>query len=390
MSEPQIGIALSGGGSRAIAFHLGCLRTLNQLGLLQRCRVLSTVSGGSMIGAMYVTHSGSFEEFEADVQVLLRRGLAAPSLVTALITTEGLRAILCMLLLVAAQCIILPLRWVTVLLSVAMRREVGQLFVGWSPIRRFASRTTILRRTLDRLVFKRQCLGDLGSSQPRLIAIAAELRTGAAFYFSPGGSGCWRFGRVNPARIPVAHAVAASAAYPLLLPAIDEVMTFDKRDGSRAPERVTLTDGGIYDNLGLAPLWPDRDPSVSIGVEALDTIIACRAGYGLRFIPPSTFFVSRLKASFATVHERAQNATMKRLFDLKDAGRLRCFVLPYLGQADDRLKFPPPDLIPRDEVSNYPTDFFAMPAEWIDRLSKRGEQLTLAVIRENAPELLEF
>src|SRR4051794_28089761 len=99
--------------------------TLNQLGLLQRCRVLSTVSDGSVIGAMYVTHSGSFEEFEADVQVLLRRGLAAPSLVTALITTEGLRAILCMLLLVAAQCIILPLRWVTVLLSVAMRREVG-------------------------------------------------------------------------------------------------------------------------------------------------------------------------------------------------------------------------------------------------------------------------
>ena len=35
----KIGLALSGGGSRAIAFHLGCLRALNQLGLLDRVSV---------------------------------------------------------------------------------------------------------------------------------------------------------------------------------------------------------------------------------------------------------------------------------------------------------------------------------------------------------------
>jgi hypothetical protein len=29
-----------------------------------------------------------------------------------------------------------------------------------------------------------------------------------------------------------------------------------------------------------------------------------------------------------------------------------------------------------------------MPADWVEKLSKRGEQLTLAVIREHAPELL--
>ncbi|MFZ3224451.1 MAG: patatin-like phospholipase family protein, partial [Xanthobacteraceae bacterium] len=56
--ERKIGLALSGGGSRAIAFHLGCLRALNELGLLARVNVLSTVSGGSVIGAYYLAHRG--------------------------------------------------------------------------------------------------------------------------------------------------------------------------------------------------------------------------------------------------------------------------------------------------------------------------------------------
>ena len=40
-----IGLALSGGGSRAIAFHLGCLRALHDLGVLEKVGVISTVSG---------------------------------------------------------------------------------------------------------------------------------------------------------------------------------------------------------------------------------------------------------------------------------------------------------------------------------------------------------
>ena len=44
LSEPKIALALSGGGARAMAFHLGCLRALHDLGILDRVRVLSTVS----------------------------------------------------------------------------------------------------------------------------------------------------------------------------------------------------------------------------------------------------------------------------------------------------------------------------------------------------------
>jgi len=65
----KIGVALSGGGSRAIAFHLGCLRTLHAQGILQRSRVIATVSGGSVIGAMYACHEGTFFEFEDRVRI---------------------------------------------------------------------------------------------------------------------------------------------------------------------------------------------------------------------------------------------------------------------------------------------------------------------------------
>ena len=72
----MIGLALSGGGSRAIAFHLGCLRALNDLGLLSRIGVLSTISGGSVIGPSFAYSPGkSFAEFDNDVCQLLRRGL---------------------------------------------------------------------------------------------------------------------------------------------------------------------------------------------------------------------------------------------------------------------------------------------------------------------------
>ena len=61
MAEPTIGIALSGGGSRAIAFHLGCLRALHDQGILDQVKILSTVSGGSVIGALYTLTDGLFQ-----------------------------------------------------------------------------------------------------------------------------------------------------------------------------------------------------------------------------------------------------------------------------------------------------------------------------------------
>ena len=49
----RVGLALSGGGFRASLFHIGVLARLAELDLLKSVTVLSTVSGGSIIGAYY-------------------------------------------------------------------------------------------------------------------------------------------------------------------------------------------------------------------------------------------------------------------------------------------------------------------------------------------------
>ncbi len=52
-SQPKLGLALSGGGFRAAFFHLGVLARMAELGLLRQVEVISTVSGGSIVGAAY-------------------------------------------------------------------------------------------------------------------------------------------------------------------------------------------------------------------------------------------------------------------------------------------------------------------------------------------------
>jgi NTE family protein len=389
MSEPTIALALSGGGSRAIAFHLGCLRALHESGILPRVKILSTVSGGSVIGALYAATDEPFPEFESRVRAALSRGLALPTIRTAFFTLEGLRAFACFGLIGLANLFFLSaswLIWLIYLLTPPQHRKKWGPENWHLPFRRFASRTTIFCRAIDDELFKGMRLHDVKSGKPFLIINAAELRTGSAFYFTPKESGSWRLGKLA-SKPTIADAVTASAAYPLFLPALDVEWPFNKRDGTRRVERISLTDGGVYDNLGLAPLWPDRDASISLNVAPVDIIICCRAGYGLRHDPPSQFLISRLASTFACMHDRTQNAAVNRLFDLQASGRLQGFILPYLGQDDSRLKHPPPDLVTREDVYAYPTDFSAMSREWIDRLSRRGEQLTKALLAEHAPDL---
>jgi predicted acylesterase/phospholipase RssA len=49
----KLGLALSGGGFRASFFHIGVLARLAELDLLRSVEAISTVSGGSIIGALY-------------------------------------------------------------------------------------------------------------------------------------------------------------------------------------------------------------------------------------------------------------------------------------------------------------------------------------------------
>src|SRR2546425_2429212 len=50
--QPGIALCLSGGGYRAMVFHLGALIRLNETGLLKKLARVSSVSGGSITAGM--------------------------------------------------------------------------------------------------------------------------------------------------------------------------------------------------------------------------------------------------------------------------------------------------------------------------------------------------
>jgi hypothetical protein len=52
LREPALAISLSGGGYRAMLFHVGVLRRLNEFGLLSVVSRFSSVSGGSIVAGI--------------------------------------------------------------------------------------------------------------------------------------------------------------------------------------------------------------------------------------------------------------------------------------------------------------------------------------------------
>lgn len=68
-AHPRLGLALSGGGHRAAFFHIGVLARLAELGLLRPIHVISTVSGGSIVGAHYYLHVKNLLESKADGEI---------------------------------------------------------------------------------------------------------------------------------------------------------------------------------------------------------------------------------------------------------------------------------------------------------------------------------
>ena len=390
--EPlDIGLALSGGGSRAIAYHLGCLRALHDRSVLDRINVISAVSGGSVIAAMYGYSNSSFETFDKSVQELLRRGLQGKIARRYLFSRRVLQAagttmsagILSALADIFRPLILLILRF-TRLGDSRLARFIGKVR---SPFRRWVSRTHAFEDVLRLNVLGDKRMSDERRGHLDLVINATELRTGSAFRFGSRESGIWRFGRVPNNNVKVAKAVAASAAYPILLPALDEVMEFCK-DGKKRSERVLLADGGTYDNLGTSCFEPDRSSAYSFNVFHPQYIISCDAGTGIFDAKAAPYWwPSRMIRSTQAIFRKAQDGVRARLFQFEASGQVKGFVLSYLGTQDRYLPHQPPDLVTRDKVFDYPTDFAAMSQEDIDRIALRGEQITRMLISRYVPEL---
>src|SRR3546814_3955544 len=66
-----------------------------------------------------------------------------------------------------------------------------------------------------------------------------------------------------------------------------------------------LTDGGVYDNLGISCLLPGRSAAFSTNAFDVDFIIACDAGHGMPSgeIKPY-LWGSRMIATINTIHRR--------------------------------------------------------------------------------------
>lgn len=64
----KLGLALSGGGFRASFFHLGVLRRLAELDVLRHVEVLSTVSGGSILAALYILVLKKYIDRQANLE----------------------------------------------------------------------------------------------------------------------------------------------------------------------------------------------------------------------------------------------------------------------------------------------------------------------------------
>lgn len=390
---PCIALALSGGGSRAIAFHLGCLRALNDLGILQKIQVMSTVSGGSVIGALYAYgHHDSFEQFDAQIVSLLKRGLQWRILCTAVLSVQFPKIVATLMINGGASVLSALIRWVLG----PMRWMLGGLCTRiLSGLHEFEERLPFWGSltTAFEVLLRRELFGDTSMQQVKIerlevIVNACDLRTGTAFRFGSKRSGGWRYGRVVDAKeLPVAKAVAASAAFPALLPPLIETFNFERR-GQVQRHTLALSDGGVYDNLGLAVLEPNRDPNFSVNVHSPTHIISLNAGAGQFPTGGKTFWLTaRLMRSFNAIYRKAQDAAYGRLHESAAAGRLKGFALIYLGQNDASLPVIPPDLILREAVRDYPTDFARMADRDIHLLTGRGEQLTRLLVSRYLPDL---
>ena len=128
--------------------------------------------------------TGDFASFEAKIRELLRQGLVAP-MRRKLLSTLGIK--------VAAAFIVVEIVALGVALLKALLMAVRLItprslaaqverFDVRSPLRRFASRTTLLEAALNDLLFRGASLNDL-PTQPHLVINATELRTGSAFRF---------------------------------------------------------------------------------------------------------------------------------------------------------------------------------------------------------------
>ena len=226
-------LCLSGGGFRAALFHAGAIRRLNELGLLSRVRTISSVSGGSIASGLLATVWPKLE----------RDGDRFTNLET--LYEQPLRAFC------------------------GRNIRNGPLLWGRVDPRNWPRLLSSSFSATDLLVAEyRSLLGPIRlsalPSHPRFVFCAANLQTGVSFELSATSIGDYVLGYSDPGAFTLAEAVAASSSFPFAFPPLVRAIDVDAFTGGdskamaagfRPGPRIALTDGGVYDNMGLEPAW---------------------------------------------------------------------------------------------------------------------------------------
>jgi NTE family protein len=247
-SVTPIGLALSGGGVRAVAFHAGVLRYLAEQGLLERIAHVSSVSGGSLfVGLLFKHGEYSWPTSESYLNEVLPQ-------VRKILTTNSLQrsAIL--------RLVLNPLNWRFILSRASVMAQA---------IRKLWGIDIPLSRLTDGPIWSINCTTG---------------ETGRRFRFKNRTMGDYELGYADVESFSLAKAMAISAAFPGGVgPLAIHTNAFDWRkragwgdgmsDSHKQPfDTIHLYDGGLYDNLGIEPLFDvgaqvlKKDESMTTGV----------------------------------------------------------------------------------------------------------------------------
>ncbi|MBR0716425.1 patatin-like phospholipase family protein [Bradyrhizobium liaoningense] len=280
--EDGIGLCLSGGGFRAMLFHLGAFVRMNELGLLAKLDRVASVSGGSLAaGALAV----AWDQLTFD-----QTGVA-----TNLIER------------VAEPILNLSSKYV----------DIPAIALGFLP---FVHASELAALAYDHWLFRGKTLQDLPTN-PRFSFTATSLQSGVLWRFARDYAADYRVGMWRNPSLRIASVVAASAAFPpYLSPAYIDVPPGAVRPESGADlhrepytTRLCLTDGGVYDNLGLEPIW-----------KRYKTILVSDGG---AIIPPSiaprTNWLSLAVRASNIALQQGVNMRRRVLFGLERTGERR-------------------------------------------------------------------
>ena len=244
--KKKVGLALSGGGYRAAAYHIGTLRKLREMDLLDKIDVISSNSGGSITAAAYCLNVSDWKKFED----IMLRGLKR-NMITRILFSFNTLAVL---LLLTGITILAHYYLGGFLAFLILALILGFFQYSLLP---FSKRN---ENSYKSIFVGKTKLKDLPKKpSPLLVMNSTNMETGRPFIFATDqmGDATYRYEREENKRatfvhedFPIARAIAASTCVPFAFSPVKIKKAFFKPQEAYAHINPRLVDGGVYDNQG--------------------------------------------------------------------------------------------------------------------------------------------